>query len=183
MIQVADHAGNMNEQAGTTAPTVDLAKGLPQFTQSAPEALAKEKAEMAALQNKPALTRWKGYWAKTGPAWMQSAMTLGGGSAFASLFAGAYLQYKLLWVQPVAMILGIIMLSAMSHQTLSTGARPFHAMKNFIHPALRRLVDLFGSHSHRDADGCREILSHNGINGFSFILGNRRHPYIKHGNP
>lgn len=73
----------MIEQAGAAAPTVDLAKGLPQFTQSAPEALAKEKAEMAALQNQPALTRWTSYWAKTGPAWMQSAMTLGGGSAFA----------------------------------------------------------------------------------------------------
>ena len=67
---------------------------------------------------------------------MQSAMTLGGGSAMASLFAGAFLQYKIIWVQPVAMLLGIIMLSALSHQTLSTQTRPFYAMKKFVHPAL-----------------------------------------------
>ncbi|MHC4508538.1 MAG: divalent metal cation transporter [Planctomycetota bacterium] len=54
----------------------------------------------------------------------------------ASLFAGSYAQYGLLWVQPVAMILGIIMLSAISHQTLSTGARPFSTIKIILHPAL-----------------------------------------------
>ena len=32
--------------------------------------------------------------------------------------------------------LGIIMFAAMSYQTLSTGARPFDAMKRYIHPAL-----------------------------------------------
>lgn len=106
------------------------------FTASDPEALAKEKAELAELDSKSILQRWKWYFAKTGPAWMQSAMTLGGGSAAASLFAGAFLQYKLLWIQPLAMILGIVMLSAMSHQTLSTNARPFYAMKRFIHPSL-----------------------------------------------
>ncbi len=114
----------------------DLKKGLPMFTSSDPGALAKEKAELVELDKKPILTRWKGYFSKTGPGWMQSAMTLGGGSAFASLFAGAMMQYKLLWVQPIAMLLGVIMLSALSHQTLSTGERPFLAMKKFIHPSI-----------------------------------------------
>jgi Mn2+/Fe2+ NRAMP family transporter len=72
----------------------------------------------------------------TGPGWMQIALTLGGGSAMASLFAGALLQYKLLWVQPLAMLLGIVMYAAISHQTLSTGVRPFDAMKKFIHPSV-----------------------------------------------
>ena len=73
---------------------------------------------------------------KTGPGWLQSALVLGSGSAMASLFAGAFLQYKLLWVQPLAMILGIILFAAMSYQTLSTGVRPFYAMKHYLHPVV-----------------------------------------------
>jgi Mn2+/Fe2+ NRAMP family transporter len=114
----------------------DLARGLPMFTASDPQALAKEKAELAALEQKGFLQRWRGYFTMTGPGWLQSALTLGGGSAMASLFAGAYLQYKLLWVQPLAMILGVIMLGAISQQTLATGARPFGTIKRFIHPAI-----------------------------------------------
>ena len=64
-----------------------------------------------------------------GPGYMQSAMTLGGGTAFAAIFGGAAFGYKLLWVAPVSMALGIIVLSAVAHQTLSTDQDPFQAMK------------------------------------------------------
>ena len=114
----------------------ELVKGLPMFTASAPEVLAKEKADLAELKGKGLLVRWKGYFGKTGPGWLQSALVLGSGSAYASLYAGAFLQYRLLWVQPLAMVLGIIMFAAMSHQTLSTGVRPFDAMKRYIHPVV-----------------------------------------------
>ena len=106
------------------------------FAATDPQALAEEKAELAELEQKGFIRRWRGYFSMTGPGWLQSALTLGGGSAVASLFAGSYAQYRLLWVQPVAMILGIIMLSAISHQTLSTGARPFSTIKTIFHPAL-----------------------------------------------
>ena len=56
-------------------------------------------------------------------------MTLGGGTAASALFAGAAFGYQLLWVGPVAIVLGIVMLSAISYQTLSTGERPFEAMR------------------------------------------------------
>jgi hypothetical protein len=46
------------------------------------------------------------------------------------------LQYGLLWVQPVAMILGVIMLAAISHQTLSTKARSFGVISEFFHPVV-----------------------------------------------
>ncbi|MHC4174437.1 MAG: hypothetical protein ACYST5_16080, partial [Planctomycetota bacterium] len=59
----------------------DLAKGLPMFTASAPEALAKEKADLAELQRKGFLPRWRGYFSRTGPGWLQSALVLGSGSA------------------------------------------------------------------------------------------------------
>lgn len=71
-----------------------------------------------------------------GPGWLQGAMTLGGGSAITSLTIGAAFGYEFLWIQPLAMLIGCIMLFALSHQTLSTGVRPFAAMKNHISPAL-----------------------------------------------
>ncbi|GAH36247.1 unnamed protein product, partial [marine sediment metagenome] len=112
--------GDMSEASPNDPPAggggADLEHGLPMFSAGDPEALAREKAELVQLSTKPALARWRGYARKTGPGWLQSAMTLGGGSAAASLTAGALFGYKLLWVQPVAMILGIIMLSAMSYQ-------------------------------------------------------------------
>jgi manganese transport protein len=111
-------------------------KGMPMFAPGDPEMLAKEQAELKALQHKGTGAKIRWYFSKSGPGWMQSAMTLGGGSAMASLYAGAYLQYKILWVQPLAMLIGIIMLSALSHQTLSKKIRPFYAMKKFLHPAL-----------------------------------------------
>ena len=114
----------------------DSVKGLPVFTASAPEILAKEKADLVALASKSRTQRWRGYFTKTGPGWLQSALVLGSGSAMASLFAGAFLQYRLLWVQPLAMALGIIMFWAMAYQTLSTGVRPFYAMKRYIHPVV-----------------------------------------------
>ena len=97
-----------------------------------PEVVSREIAELRALQSQGRWARVKWYFSKSGPGWMQSAMTLGGGSAMASLFSGAFLGYQLLWVQPIAMLIGIIMLSALAHQTLCKGERPFHAMKTFV---------------------------------------------------
>lgn len=71
-----------------------------------------------------------------GPGWLQGAMTLGGGSAITSLTIGAVFGYEFLWIQPVSMVIGCVMLFALSHQTLSTGIRPFMAMKIHISPAL-----------------------------------------------
>ncbi len=101
-----------------------------------PEALARERATLKNLAGKPAFTRFRGYYALTGPGWLQGAFTLGGGSAVASLYLGAHYGYEFLWVQPLAMLVGIVMLAACAHQTLSTGMRPFEAMARFVHPAL-----------------------------------------------
>ncbi|MCH7903304.1 MAG: divalent metal cation transporter [Armatimonadetes bacterium] len=69
-----------------------------------------------------------------GPGFMQSAMTLGGGSAFAAIFAGAAFGYQLLWVAPLGMLLGVIVMSAVAWQTLSTGMDPYDALKKHAHP-------------------------------------------------
>ncbi|MBT5716046.1 MAG: hypothetical protein HOI70_03955, partial [Opitutae bacterium] len=72
----------------------------------------------------------------SGPGWLQSAITLGGGSLASSLFLGVLAGYSLLWLQPIAIILGIIMLSAISHVTLSTGQSPFVSINSEINPVL-----------------------------------------------
>ncbi len=101
-----------------------------------PVALAEERAFLLELESASRIARWRGYLRLTGPGWLQSAFTLGSGSAVASLYLGAHYGYRLLWVQPLAMIVGIVMLMAASHQTLSTGVRPFEAMRQFVHPGL-----------------------------------------------
>ncbi len=80
--------------------------------------------------------RWRGYWSLSGPGWVQSALTLGAGSAGSSIFAGAVFGYDLLWVQPVAMFLGVVVFSAIGHQLLVTQARPYDVFRKKLHPAL-----------------------------------------------
>ena len=80
--------------------------------------------------------RLKTYTKLSGPGWLQSAITLGGGSLGSSLFLGVLAGYSLLWLQPIAMILGVIMLSAISHVALSTGQSPFKAINEEINPVL-----------------------------------------------
>ena len=72
----------------------------------------------------------------SGPGWMQSALTLGGGSLSSSLYLGVLAGTSLLWLQPLAMVLGIIMLSAIGYVTTSTGAPPFQAVNRQVNPVL-----------------------------------------------
>lgn len=98
--------------------------------------MSAEQQQLAALAAKPALQRIPGYVRLSGPGWLQGAMTLGGGSAITSLTIGAVYGYELLWVQPLSMLIGCIMLFALSHQTLSTGQPPFEAMRQHVNPAV-----------------------------------------------
>ena len=72
----------------------------------------------------------------SGPGWLQSAITLGGGSLAGGLFLGVLTGYHLLWLQPVAMLLGIAMLGALSYVTLTTGERPFRTICRDVNPVL-----------------------------------------------
>ena len=99
-----------------------------------PDAIARESATLADLARKPLSTRLRGYFGLLGPGYLQSAMTLGGGTVSSALFAGAVFGYELLWVAPVAMALGVCMLAAISWQTLSTGERPWPAMRAHAGP-------------------------------------------------
>ncbi|MBR6388234.1 MAG: hypothetical protein IKS14_08265, partial [Thermoguttaceae bacterium] len=101
--------------------------GLPMSPKWNPEQLAQEKAALRELESKPLGSRSWGYIKRTGPGLLQSAMTLGAGSATASVLAGASFGYKLLWVQPLAMFLGVMMLGALSNVVLTRGERPYES--------------------------------------------------------
>ena len=111
-------------------------KGLPMTSKWDPEKLAQEVAELQALEGKPFAQKAGGYIKRTGPGLLQSAMTLGAGSAAASVVAGAYYGYALLWVQPVAMFLGIMMLGALGNVILTTGERPYRAFGRELHVSI-----------------------------------------------
>ncbi len=111
----------------------EASKGLPMTSKWDPEKLAREVAELQALEGKPFFSQAVGYIKRTGPGLLQSAMTLGAGSAAASVVAGASFGYQLLWVQPVAMFLGVCMLAALGNVILTTGERPYRAFGRELH--------------------------------------------------
>ena len=95
-----------------------------------------EKIYLARAEASGIFSKLGAYTRLSGPGWLQSAITLGGGSLASSLFLGVLAGYSLLWLQPMAIVLGIIMLSAISHVTLSTGQSPFTSINNEINPVL-----------------------------------------------
>jgi len=102
-----------------------------------PEALASERKQLREIDSRPHFwQRWKGYWGLSGPGWMQSALTLGAGSAGSAIFAGSVFGYRLLWVPPVAMFLGVMVFAAIGHQVLTTRARPYGVFWKELHPAV-----------------------------------------------
>jgi manganese transport protein len=127
----------MTKAARTGSDTTDLRRGLPmvEFRDSA--ALQRESEWLLDINARPRFwQRWRGYWGLSGPGWVQSALTLGAGSAASAIFAGSVYGYKLLWVQPVAMFFGVVMFAAIGHQTLLTKARPYDVFWKKLHPAL-----------------------------------------------
>ena len=72
----------------------------------------------------------------SGPGWLQSAITLGGGSLGGALYLGMLGGTSMLWLQLVAITIGVIMLSAIAYVTLSTGKRPYAAINEYVNPVL-----------------------------------------------
>lgn len=72
----------------------------------------------------------------SGPGWLQSGITLGGVSFSSSLYLGIFAGFSFMWLQPLAMILGIIMLGAIAYVTLSTSERPLRAINLHVNPVL-----------------------------------------------
>ena len=98
--------------------------------------LAAEKTLLAEANHKPLLSRWGTFAKLSGPGWLQGAITLGGGSLAGSLYVGVIGGNQMLWLQPLMMIFGVLMLSVIGYVTLSTGEKPFRAINKHINPVL-----------------------------------------------
>jgi len=94
------------------------------------EALLDEAARSGPLRKAAIYTRL------SGPGWLQGALTLGGGSLIGALYLGVLFGPHMLWLQPLAMICGVVMLSAITYVTLSTGERPFGLIMRRVSPFL-----------------------------------------------
>lgn len=95
--------------------------------------------ELELLKQLEQVPWWKKVWVLlklSGPGYLQSAFTLGSGTASACVLAGSKYGYQLLWVHPLAIVMGAIMLSALAKQTLTTLERPYDVFSRRLHPAM-----------------------------------------------
>ncbi|NNC87992.1 MAG: hypothetical protein HKN82_05970 [Akkermansiaceae bacterium] len=88
------------------------------------------------VADKGPLAKARAYTKLSGPGWLQGAITLGGGSLAGALYLGVISGFNLMWLQPLAMVCGIIMLSAIAYVTLSTRERPFGLINRHLSPLL-----------------------------------------------
>ncbi len=98
--------------------------------------IEQDRQMIMAAKEKGRGSLFKVYMRLSGPGWLQSGITLGGGSLSSSLYLGVLVGFSFMWLQPLAMILGIIMLSAIAYVTLSAGERPFQAINEHVNPVL-----------------------------------------------
>jgi Mn2+/Fe2+ NRAMP family transporter len=96
----------------------------------------RDRELLSAAQAIGGTTRLRAYFKLSGPGWLQSAITLGGGSLGGALYLGMLGGTSMLWLQLVAIVIGVIMLSAISYVTLSTGERPYAAINHYVNPVL-----------------------------------------------
>jgi len=95
-----------------------------------------EKAYLAELETKPIGARIAGYAKLTGPGYLQSAMTLGGGTIASCVLMASLVGYELMWVQPIAILLGVGVLSAVAKQTCATGEPSYDVFWQRLHPIM-----------------------------------------------
>lgn len=94
---------------------------------------------MEEISQQPFGSRIRSYMKMTGPGYMQSAMTLGGGSVASCAVLGSMFGYKYLWVQVVAMFFGFVILACVAKQTCNSGERAYETFKRELHISLALL--------------------------------------------
>jgi len=98
--------------------------------------LAADRDLLLAAEGKGTTAKLRAFARLSGPGWLQSALTLGGGTLAGSLYLGVLSGPHLLWLQPLAMALGVIMTSAIGYVTLSTREQPLQAVSRYINPVM-----------------------------------------------
>jgi manganese transport protein len=155
-------------------------RGLPMVATRDLEDLEAERKYLRGVDaRRSVFRRWGGYWKLTGPGWMQSAITLGAGTAGSTILAAAAYGYQLLWLQPVAMALGVAVFAAIGRQTLLTGRRPYEVFRTDLHPLLAvfwglsvlvsSVVFQFPQYA-LGTDVLRDILAAAGVNAPKFVV-------------
>ncbi len=98
--------------------------------------IEKECQLILAARQKGKAALFRTYLKLSGPGWLQSGITIGGASFSSSLYLGILSGFTFLWLQPLYMILGIVMLSAIAYVTLSTGKPPLRTINSHVNPVL-----------------------------------------------
>jgi len=98
--------------------------------------LERDRAALVAVEGRGPAAKAATYLRLSGPGWLQSAITLGGGSLAGGLYLGVLSGYGMMWLQPLAMLLGVAMLASIAYVTLSTGRRPFRLVVEEVNPVL-----------------------------------------------
>ena len=98
--------------------------------------IEKDRQSILDAQKKGKGSVFKTYLRLSGPGWLQSGITVGGVSFSSSLYLGVLVGVSMMWLQPLAMILGIIMLGAIAYVTLSIRERPLKAINEHVSPVL-----------------------------------------------
>jgi len=119
-----------NSEAGQSAPGQD------QRVMHMNPRIEQDRQMLAAAREKGRWALCRTFLRLSGPGWLQSGITLGGGSLSSSLYLGVLVGFSFMWLQPLAMVLGIIMLSAIAYVTLSTGKRPLRGINEHVSPIL-----------------------------------------------
>lgn len=93
-----------------------------------------DEQQLIELQQMPLGKRILGYIRLSGPGYMQSAMTLGGGTIAACVVMGSLVGYELLFVQTCAIIFGVTLLGAVAKQTCHSGEGAYQVFWRRLHP-------------------------------------------------
>ncbi len=96
--------------------------------------LERDRAALKAVEGRGAIAKAATFLKLSGPGWLQSAITLGGGSLAGGLYLGVLSGYGMMWLQPLAMLMGVAMLASIAYVTLSTGRRPFKLVVEEVNP-------------------------------------------------
>lgn len=100
------------------------------------ERLERDRAALEAVADQGLGSKLGVYAKMSGPGWVQSALTLGGGSLGSALYLGSLGGYGMMWVQPIAMVMGVSMLMAIAYVTLTAGKRPLRLVNEEVNPVL-----------------------------------------------
>jgi Mn2+/Fe2+ NRAMP family transporter len=129
------------ENENMTTDEVEQSSGSPPAEQIQPvmhmnPRIEKDRQSIVAARQKGTGAVVKTFLRLSGPGWLQSGITVGGVSFSSSLYLGVLVGFSMMWLQPLAMILGIIMLGAIAYVTLSIRERPLKAINEHVSPVL-----------------------------------------------